>query len=120
VSDGAEPLDLRAWHADGHKLTVKLGVWPDGKRKSGTIRVEAECPPDSVCHRFREQAGHRDGQPYCFVRGEIESFGPLDFLDADLDAPDLPDDWSSRVDGLEIEWKDEGEDGIRWRPKLPA
>lgn len=118
--DTSGAVDLREWQADGHKITLELAVWTGraGEQNGTVLRIVTECPEDSSCRRWREQTvGHRDGQDaYCWVEGEIEGIGVHDFLDGDFEGATLPPDWSSLVHGLEIEWRDEGEDGIRWRP----
>jgi hypothetical protein len=120
-------IDWTAWHDDGHTLTLKVELWhprqnPDAVKvkASGALAVEVACPEGSICQRHHRDSG-KTGRPiYCWVRNEVEMMGPLDFIDSALESAGLPDDWSSPVQGLEIEWRDQGEDGILWRPKGAA
>lgn len=114
-----DEIDLRAWHADGHKLGLGLTLFAArGGRSFGQVAVRVECPEDSVCHRWYAAHGTEPPKHHCMVGMEIEAMGPIDFIDADLDAEALPADWSRWGSDfpIEIEWRDRGEDGLEWRP----
>lgn len=113
-----EEIDLMAWHADGHKLNLGLDLFNGKDRNYAQVRVRVECPDDSVCHRWYTAHGTEPPEHHCFVNLEIEAMGALDFLDGDFATDALPDDWSRWGPDfpIEIEWRDQGEDGVEWRP----
>lgn len=109
-----DEIDWTAWHADGHQLDARVSVWrgkplpaAPPRRPLGQLEVTVECPEDSVCRRT-------DTVDYCFVRDNMQDVGFIDFIEM-MNALDVPEDWSSRFPVV-IEWRDQGEDGVEWRP----
>lgn len=115
-----ERLDLSAWQKDGHILRVKLGVFasPVGPREDnrtrhyGQLQAAITCPEGSTCRRWAADHSH---DPICFVQQELEAISLYDFIDMAFEGTQLASDWSSDLP-LVIEWRDQGEDGIAWRP----
>lgn len=115
-----ERLDLSAWQKDGHILRVKMGVFPSpvGPRESGNVRnygqfkAEIQCPEGSACRQWAEAHSH---DLICLVQQELEALGLYDFIDMAFSGVEVPADWSQDFP-LVIEWRDQGEDGIAWRP----
>lgn len=110
------------WHDDGHEMTVEVCIevntgMPEGAaaRKSTFTQVKVHCPEDSFCHRWaREHAAEH----FCFVRNEIDAVGHWDFIEQ-MDTAELPEDWSSGFP-IRLAWRDEGEDGLTWKPTKAA
>lgn len=108
-----DDIDLHAWHADGHTIDLFMDVFVGGTRNHGQLAGRITCPPDSVCRRWYE--AHKAVEFHCFLQMELEAVGLYDLLDGSMDAKDLPSDWSSDFP-ITVEWRDEGEDGVYWRP----
>lgn len=112
-----DEIDLHAWQSDGHRLFLEAKLFEERNgRKWGMLVVRTECPENSTCRRW---AADHNSTHTCMVQADIEATGSHDFIDGAIDATGLPADWSS-VFPMRIEWKDEGEDGIRWRPVTGA
>lgn len=114
-----EEIDLSAWHADGHTLTIGLGLFNGRDRNFGHMTVETTCPEGTICHQWAEA---HETDHFCMVAQELTAMGPPDFIDGNFNTSALPDDWSCAAGDfpLEIEWRDMGEDGVEWRPKVTA
>lgn len=110
-----EELDLMGWQDDGHMLNTQLNLFNGRDRNYGQIHVIITCPEDSSCHKWAKTHAH---DYLCMVALEVENMGGLDFLDGNFNTDSLPDDWSSGDGPFQIEWRDMGEDGIEWRPRM--
>lgn len=110
--------EWREWHDDGHEMTVEVcvHVGSGSGRKYASTDVKVNCPEGSFCRRW--QAEHQVPAEHCFVEAEIEAVGHWDFIDV-MDTSELPDDWSSGFP-IRLVWRDQGEDGLTWRPTKTA
>lgn len=110
-----ERLDLTAWQNDGHILRVKMGTFTDRNgRKYGQLQAEITCPEGSSCRKW---AAEHERDSVCLVNQELDAVSFYDFIDMGFDGAQsfLPPDWSQDFP-LVMEWRDQGEDGIAWRP----
>lgn len=113
------------WHDDGHEIAVEVCVGlgapltpgspgPAGKRqKYASTEMKVHCPEGSFCRRWSKQHG---APHHCFVKSDIDAVGHWDFIDY-METEGLPEGWSSTFP-VRIIWRDQGEDGLTWKPKL--
>jgi hypothetical protein len=101
------------WHDDGHEMTLEVCIGASsGGRKYTSAQMKVHCPDGSFCRRW--QAEHDVPVEHCFVKTEIDAVGHWDFIEM-METEGLPEDWSSTFP-IRLTWRDQGEDGITWRP----